>query len=81
MFEKMCDIVSFVAVKVFSAKAAQIIGLQGKHQGGMSLLHGCWQKLIIETELLPGSLCQVLVAGESDDYCRVVCEKLNFICR
>lgn len=44
----------------------------------MSLLHGCWQKLIIETELLPGSLCQVLVAGKSDDDCRIVCEKLLF---
>lgn len=81
IFEKMCDVVSFVAVKMFLVKAAYIKGLQGKHQEGMSLLHECWQKLIIETELLPGSLYQVLVAVKSDDYCRVVCEKLNFICR
>lgn len=33
----------------------------------MSLLCGCWQKLIIERELFPGHLCQVLVAENSGD--------------
>lgn len=81
MLGKMCDIVSFVAVKTFLFKAAKLKGVQGKHQGRMTLLHRCWQMLIIEIGFLPGSLWQVLIAGKSDDYCRVVCEKLNFICK
>lgn len=47
----------------------------------MSLLRRCWQKLIIERELFPGRLCQVLVAENSGDCCRAVCEELRFICR